>query len=125
MSGFRTYGARRYNERVTLTYTGAVADAFGHPAMAPAVAVGAVWAQVRQMSATRTMQTFQQADVVGIDMEFRKPSYPFNGAVWQGHAIHFPTPEVVDERGRIVRVSGWYEIDAPAYEVSSSSSSGE
>lgn len=113
MALFNTRGARRYNEKVTLTRMDATPDSFGHPAISAPVAVGTVYAEVRQMSATKTMLTFQQADVVGIDMEFRLPSFAFNGAVWRGHTIHFPTPEVVDERGRIVRISGWYQIDNP------------
>lgn len=113
MSEFQTRGARRYNEPVELTFTGATADAFGHPSFIEGSTVAVVYAQVRQMSATKTMQTFQQADVVGIDMEFRAPGVDFNGAVWRGHVIHFPAPEDVDSRGRIVRVSGWYQIDNP------------
>ncbi len=112
---FSTRGARRYNEPITLTLTEATssADTFGHASLGTAQVVGTVYAEVRQMSATKTMLTFQQADVVGVDLEFRLPSYAFNGAVWDGHEIHFPTPEIVDERGRIVRVSGWYQIDNP------------
>lgn len=118
MSEFQSRGARRYNEPVELTFTGAIADAFGHPAFFEGSGSGAggsvlVYAQVRQMSATKTMQTFQQADIVGIDMEFRNPGVDFNGAVWRGHVIHFPTPEDVDSRGRIVRISGWYQVDNP------------
>lgn len=115
MSIFSPRGARRYQNRVTLTMTTADADTFGHPAMAEPVAVGTVYAEVRQMSATKTMLTFQQADVVGVDMEFRLPSFAFNGAIWKGHQVHFPTPEVVDERNRIVRISGWYQKDNPQY----------
>lgn len=112
---FSTRGARRYNERITLTLTEATsgADTFGHAALGAAQVVGTVYAEVRQMSATKTMLTFQQADVVGVDLEFRLPAYAFNGIRWKGHDIHFPTPEIVDERGRVVRVSGWYQIDNP------------
>lgn len=109
-------GARRYNDRVTLTWTEASEDEFGHAQFKEPVKVLEVWAEVRQMSATKTMLTFQQADVVGVDVEFRQPDperYKFNGILWRGHAIHFPTPEVLDNRWRIVRVSGWYQIDNP------------
>ena len=94
-------GARRYNDRITLTKTTATVDAFGHAAVGAPEVVLEVYAQVRQMSATKTMLTFQQADVVGVDLEFRKPAAAFDGIVWRGHAIHFPTPEDVDNRGRI------------------------
>lgn len=108
-------GARRYNDRITLTMAEAVTDAFGHASLGAPVAVLEVYAYVRKMSATKTMLTFQQADVVGVDLEFRLPQdgTHFNGALWRGHDIHFPTPEIVDDRGRIVRVSGWYQVDNP------------
>ena len=111
-------GARRYNDRVTLTKSTAYADDFGHADICAPVAVLEVWAEVRQMSATKTMLTFQQADVVGVDLEFRLPQdgTEFDGAVWRGREIHFPHPEIVDNRGRIVRVSGWYQVDAPVQE---------
>ena len=106
-------GARRYNDLVTLTKSTATVDGFGHAAIGEPVAVLDVWAEVRQMSATKTMLTFQQADVVGVDIEFRVPGVEFDGITWRGHKVHFPTPENLDNRGRIVRVSGWYEKDNP------------
>ena len=108
-------GARRYNEPIMLTLAEAVTDAFGHAALGEPVDVLAVYAQVRQMSATKTMMTFQQADVVGVDIEFRLPhdGTRWNGITWRGRRIHFPCPEVVDERNMVVRVSGWYQADNP------------
>ena len=106
-------GARRYNDRITLTRSVAVVDYFGHAAIGDPADVLQVWAEVRQMSATKTMMTFQQADVVGVDLEFRVPAVEFDGINWRGHRIHFPTPEILDNRGRIVRVSGWYQKDNP------------
>jgi hypothetical protein len=106
-------GARRYNDRITLTKSVAVADQFGHADIAAPVPVLEVYAEVRQMSSTKTMLTFQQADVVGLDIEFRLPEAEFDGILWRGHEVHFPTPEVLDNRGRIVRVSGWYQVDNP------------
>ncbi len=106
-------GARRYNDRITLTMTVAREDDFSHAAISEPVDVLEVWAEVRQMSATKTMMTFQQADVVGVDLEFRMPALAFNGARWRGHQIHFPQPEDLDNRGRIVRVSGWSQKDDP------------
>ena len=106
-------GARRFNDRITLTRTTATVDAFGHATISAPVPVLEVYAQVRQMSATKTMLTFQQADVVGVDLEFRLPDVPFDGITWRGHDIHFPHPEDVDDRGRYVRISGWYQVDNP------------
>ena len=106
-------GARRYNDRITLTKAVAYEDEFGHAHIGEAVPVLEVWAEVRQMSSTKSMLTFQQADVVGVDIEFRLPSVEFNGILWRGREVHFPTPEVLDNRGRIVRVSGWYQADNP------------
>lgn len=107
-------GSRRYNDRITLTKTTSVVDAFGHSSVCEPETVLTVYAEVRQMSATKTMLTFQQADVIGVDLEFRLPAAEFDGITWRGHAIHFPQPEVLDNRGRIVRVSGWYKVDDPA-----------
>ena len=107
-------GARRYNDRITLTRSTTVTeDAFGHAKIGEPEDVLTVYAEVRQMSATKTMLTFQQADVVGVDLEFRNPLVEFDGITWHGREIHFPTPEILDNRGRIVRVSGWSEKDNP------------
>ena len=110
-------GARRYNDRVTLVRYPAYEDEFGHVRFGEPVTVLDVPAEVRQMSATKTMLTFQQANVVGVDIEFRLPAKEFNAAIWRGHQIHFPTPQDIDDRGRAVRLSGWYQIDAPAQEA--------
>ena len=106
-------GARRLNDLVTLTLASVTEDDYGHPSLGESADVLTVRAYVRQMSATKTMLTFQQADVVGVDLEFRVPGVRFNGITWRGHAIHFPTPEVLDNRGRVVRVSGWFQVDNP------------
>lgn len=109
-------GARRYNDLVQLTMTRAVHDEFAHASFGETEVVLEVYAEVRQMSSTKTMLTFQQADVVGVDVEFRVPSVQFNGIRWRGREIHFPTPEILDNRGRVVRVSGWYQVDDPIQE---------
>lgn len=106
-------GARRFNDRITLTRTTTTVDGFGHASISEPVPVLEVYAQVRQMSATKSMLTFQQADVVGVDLEFRMPAVDFDGITWRGHDIHFPRPEDVDNRGRYLRISGWYQIDNP------------
>ena len=103
-------GARRYNTRVTLTYSERVVDEFGHASYADAVDVAEVYAAVSRMSATKTMMTFQQADVVGLDIELRAPGVEFNGIRWEGHDVHFSEPEPAD-RGRVLRISGWYQED--------------
>ena len=107
------YNARRYNERVTLTYANAVVDEYGHAALGDRVAVLDVFASVTQMSATKTMMTFQQADAVGLDIELRNPNVQFNGLRYRGHDVFFATPQEV-ERGRILRISGYYQTDNPA-----------
>ena len=110
-------GARRYNDLIQLTYAEATADDFGHASFATPVVVKTLYAEVRQMSSTKAMLTFQQADVVGVDIEFRLPAgVTFNGISWRGHDIHFPMPEVLGNRGRILRVSGWYQVDNPVQE---------
>lgn len=106
-------GARRYNERIMLTQADAVRDDYGHPSFAEPVDVLEVYASVRQMSASKTMMTFQQADAVGVDIELRNPHVAFNGLRYRGHAVHFAQPEDVDGRGRILRISGWYQTDNP------------
>lgn len=103
-------GARRYNSPVTLTYSDAVVDEFGHKSYADAVDVADVYASVARMSATKTLMTFQQADVVGLEIELRDPNVAFNGLRYDGHDVHFSEPEPMG-RGRILRISGWYQVD--------------
>ena len=110
-------GARRYNDLITLTRANVVYDEFAHASVGDAVPVLEVYAQVRQMSATKTMLTFQQADVIGVDIEMRKPDVAFDGILWRGHEIHFPEPEDLDNRGRFIRVSGWYQKDDPVQDA--------
>lgn len=108
--------ARRFNDRVILTKTVATVDSMSHAAMGTPRIVLEAYAQVRQMSATKTMLTFQQADVVGVDIEMRKPAVDFDGLIWRGREVHFPAPEDVDNRGRYIRISGWYQSDDPIQE---------
>lgn len=109
-------GARRYNDLIQLTRAEATSDEFAHASIGRPAVVGEVYAEVRQISATKTMMTFQQADVVGVDLEFRVPAVTFNGITWRGHEIHFPHPEVLNNRGMLLRVSGWYQVDNPVQE---------
>lgn len=106
-------GARRYNSLVTLTYSENVVDEFGHASLGEATDVLEVYAYVRQMSASKTMMTFQQADAVGLDIEFRNPHIAFNGLKYRGHDVYFSQPEDVGGRGRILRISGYYQTDNP------------
>jgi uncharacterized protein (DUF39 family) len=110
MSVRDSQGARRYNTAVVLTYSERVVDEFGHASYSDAVDVVEVYASVVRMSATKTMMTFQQADVVGLDIELRAPGVEFNGIRYGGHDVHFAEPEPV-ERGRLLRISGWYQED--------------
>ena len=103
-------GARRYNTLVTLTYAEKVTDDFGHASYDAPMDIADVYASVVRMSATRTMMTFQQADVVGLEIELREPNVAFNGLRYDGHDVHFSEPEPI-ERGRILRISGWYQVD--------------
>lgn len=112
-------GARRLNDRVTLAYVEVVRDRFGHASEGEPVHVLDVYADVRQMSNDKTLRTFQQADVVGVEVTFRTPAtrYRWNCLLWRGHRVHTLAPEDVDNRGRHVRVTGWYVTDDPVQAV--------
>ena len=103
-------GARRYNTLITLTYAERVVDDYGHASYRDAVDIADVYASVERMSASKTMMTFQQADVIGLEIELREPNVAFNGLRYDGHDVHFSEPEPI-ERGRILRISGWYQVD--------------
>lgn len=103
-------GARRFNTLVTLTYSEKVVDDFGHISYNDPVDMADVYANVARMSATKTMMTFQQADVIGLEIELREPNVAFNGMRYDGHDVHFSDPEAL-ERGRILRIQGWYQVD--------------
>lgn len=112
----RGNGSRRFNDVVTLTYATPTLGTMGHAGVGEAVAVATIFADVQRMSATRTMMTFEQADVVGLEIEFRNPgdAVVYNGLRWHGHDVYFAAPERMDNRGRIVRIQGWYQQDNPA-----------
>jgi hypothetical protein len=95
---------------VTLTYSEKVVDDYGHASYADAVDIADVYASVSRMSASKTLMTFQQADVVGLEIELREPNVVFNGLRYDGHDVHFSEPEPM-ERGRILRIQGWYQVD--------------
>lgn len=112
----RGNGSRRFNDVVTLTYATPTLGTMGHAGVGESVAVATIFADVQRMSATRTMMTFEQADVVGLEIEFRNPgdAVVYNGLRWRGHDVYFATPERLDNRGRIIRIQGWYQQDNPA-----------
>lgn len=103
-------GARRYNTLVTLTYSERVVDDFGHASYSEPTDMADVYASVSRMSASKTLMIFQQADVIGLEIELRDPNVAFNGLRYDGHDVHFTEPEPI-ERGRILRISGWYQVD--------------
>ena len=107
-----TYGTRRYNTLITLTWSDAVVDEYGHASFDKPVDVVQVYAYVEQMSANKAMLTFQQADIVGLDIEFRNPAKAFNGIRFKNHDVHFSQPKEL-QRGRILSISGYYQIDNP------------
>ncbi len=109
----KAQNARRLNDRIVLTKDTITTDDFGHSAVTATSDVLTVYAYVRQMSATKTMMTFQQADVIGVEVEFRAVNVDFDGIRWRGHQLHFSQPESVDNRGRFLHVSAWYQIDNP------------
>ena len=111
----RGNGARKYNDVVTLTYATPTLGTMGHAVIGQAAAVKTIYADVQRMSATRAMQTFQQADIVGLDIEFRDPgdAVVYNGLRWHGHDVFFAAPERLDNRGRFIRIQGWYQDDNP------------
>lgn len=108
--------ARRLNDRIVLTKAAVTVDDYGHASMGAPAEVLTVYASVRQMSATKTMMVFQQTDIVGLEIEFRAVAVEFNGITWRGHQLHFSQPESVDNRGRFLRVSAWYQNDNPLAE---------
>lgn len=103
-------GARRYNTLVTLTYSEKVTDEYGHASYDDPIDIADVYVSVEQMSATKTMMTFQQADVIGLEIELREPNVVFNGLRYNGHQVNLNVPSSI-ERGRILRLSGWYQVD--------------
>lgn len=105
-------GARRYNDTVTLTISRNIKDAYGHISVGEPEDVLEMPAAVSQMSAATALMTFQLADVVGLKIEMREPGVAFNGLSWHGHSVTFPAPENVDNRGRILRITGYYQIDS-------------
>lgn len=106
--------ARRYNQQITLAKANVTEDDFGHASVDTPTPVLKVYASVRQMSATKTMLTFQQADIIGLEIEFRSVNVDYNCIIWQGHVLHFSQPESIDMRGWLTRLTAWYHTDNPS-----------
>lgn len=109
----KSHNARRYNEPVTLLLESSSEDGYGHSSVSEPEKVLDCFAYVRQMSAAKTAMTFQIADVIGLEIELRKPAVPFNLIGWRGHTVHFAQPEDADMRGRTLKIQGWYQVDDP------------
>ena len=110
----RTQGARRFNHQITLAKATVTTDDYGHPSVGTLTPVLKVYASVRQMSATKTMLTFQQADIIGLDIDFRSVNVDYNCIIWEGHVLHFSQPESIDMRGWLTHITAWYHIDNPS-----------
>jgi len=110
----QTRNARRFNQQITLAKANVTEDDFGHASVDTPTPVLKVYACVRQMSATKTMLTFQQADIIGLDIEFRSVNVEYNCVVWQGHVLHFSQPESIDMRGWLTHLTAWYHVDNPS-----------
>lgn len=107
----RRKNARRFDQLVTISFEGVVADDYGQADFSEAGESMEVHASVVRMSAHRTMLTFQLADVIGVEIEMRNPGRIPNHITWLGHDIHFTEPLDVDGRGRLLRFTGYYQQD--------------
>jgi len=103
-----------YRDKIILTYAPVSVSNLGAAVKGTVQNSYACWASVRRMSATKAMMTFQAADIVGVDVEFRNPQVGWNGMLWNGHALNYAAPDYVDNRSRIVKVQAYYQIDDPA-----------
>lgn len=106
-------GARRYTDRLELLKSDRIIDELGHAHMGEPYVVKTVFGNVSRMSETKTLATFEQANIVGVDIELRYTSVDFNGIRWRGHTIALHAPEDVDNRHRTLRVAGYYQQDNP------------
>lgn len=102
---------RRFREPVSLYMSKSIVDEYGHRMQAEPVLVGKAYARITRMSATRQAMTFEQADIVGLDIDMRNPSVEFNIIEWRGHRIVFNAPEDIDNRGLLIRMTGYYQED--------------
>lgn len=101
-----------YHDRITLTYAAVTTSALGAPILGTPSVVAEVWANVRRMSAYKAMMTFQQADVIGLEIEMRQHGLNYNGMRWEGHTLAYGNPDTTDPR--VIKVNAYYQIDDPA-----------
>lgn len=107
-----------FTDSVTLEYARTTNDEFGHKNVSNYTNVVTLDARVEQMSASKSMMVYQQADIVGVDIWFLNPEQEFNTMTWrdaQGtqHRIHFSQPEFADRWGKVLHITGYYQIDNP------------
>ena len=103
--------SRQLTSRIMLTRRTSVEDAFGHQHLSEPVDVLEVYADVKQMSDSKTLLTYQLADVVGVEMWIRATDVSFDGFRWRGHVITVSSVEDVDNRGRWMHITGYYSKD--------------
>lgn len=104
-------GTRRFDQIVTISFDGVVADDYGRADFSESGESMDVHASVTRMSAHRTLLTFQLADVIGVEIEMRNPGRVPSHITWKGHDIHYTEPLDVDGRGRLLRFTGYYQED--------------
>lgn len=102
----------QYHDRLTLTYAPVRTSDLGAAVVGAETSRSEVWASVRRMSATKAMMTFQQADIVGLDIEMRQHGILFNGIEWQGRKLNYAAPDTTDPRR--IKIQAYYQADDPA-----------
>lgn len=102
----------QYHERLTLTYAPVRTSDLGAAVVGAVVERTEVWASVRRMSATKAMMTFQQADIVGLDIEMRQHGIMYNGIEWEGRKLNYAAPDTTDPRR--IKIQAYYQADDPA-----------
>ena len=103
--------SRQLTSQIMLTRRSTVEDAFGHQHLSDPVHALEAYADVKQMSDSKTLLTYQLADVVGVEMWIRATDDSFDGCRWRGHVITVSSVEDVDNRGRWMHITGYYSKD--------------
>lgn len=106
---------RRFNERIELVKLEASVDDYGMPQVGDPSHVLTVFASVRKISDYKTLLTYQQANVCGLEIMFVTPALrDYNAIMWRGLHVTIASSEDIDNRGMITRVTGYYQTDTPA-----------
>lgn len=100
-----------FTDWITIGTQGESFDSFGHLSPNGARSTTRIPARVEQMSASKSMMVYQQADIVGVEIWFGTLTSDFNIIEWEGHRIHFSQPDKADKWGRITHIVGYYQID--------------